>query len=50
VAQFEKSIVVNAPLRQVYDQWTQFEEFPLFMEGVLEVVPAPPDAPAERSR
>jgi uncharacterized protein YndB with AHSA1/START domain len=31
------SIVVNAPLRVVYNQWTQFEEFPLFMEGVEEV-------------
>ena len=30
----EKSIEVNAPLRQVYNQWTQFEEFPKFMEGV----------------
>lgn len=33
----EKSIEVNAPLRQVYNQWTQFEEFPNFMEGVREV-------------
>jgi uncharacterized membrane protein len=33
----EKSIEVNAPLTQVYNQWTQFEEFPLFMEGVKEV-------------
>jgi uncharacterized membrane protein len=33
----EKSIEVNAPIRQVYNQWTQFEEFPNFMEGVLEV-------------
>ena len=31
------SIEVNAPLRVVYNQWTQFEEFPLFMEGVEEV-------------
>src|SRR6201987_3247282 len=31
------SIVVNAPLRAVYNQWTQFEEFPLFMQGVEEV-------------
>jgi uncharacterized membrane protein len=31
------SIEVNAPLRAVYNQWTQFEEFPLFMEGVAEV-------------
>lgn len=33
----EKSIEVNAPIRQVYNQWTQFEEFPNFMEGVQEV-------------
>jgi uncharacterized protein (TIGR02271 family) len=31
------SIEVNAPLRAVYNQWTQFEEFPLFMEGVEQV-------------
>ncbi len=37
MADFEKSIVVNAPLREVYNQWTQFEEFPRFMEGVTEV-------------
>ena|SRR5438876_6468025 len=33
----EKSIEVNAPLRAVYNQWTQFETFPAFMEGVEEV-------------
>jgi uncharacterized membrane protein len=37
MAEIEKSIDVNAPLRDVYDQWTQFEDFPRFMEGVLEV-------------
>jgi uncharacterized protein YndB with AHSA1/START domain len=31
------SIEINAPLRAVYNQWTQFEEFPRFMEGVEEV-------------
>ena len=31
------SIEVNAPLGVVYNQWTQFEEFPRFMEGVKEV-------------
>lgn len=35
--QVEKSIEVNAPLRAVYDQWTQFEDFPRFMSGVKEV-------------
>jgi uncharacterized membrane protein len=31
------SIEVNAPLRVVYNQWTQFEDFPRFMESVDEV-------------
>ncbi|HEX2141481.1 MAG TPA: SRPBCC family protein [Candidatus Limnocylindria bacterium] len=33
----EKSIDVNVPLRTAYNQWTQFEEFPRFMEGVKSV-------------
>lgn len=33
----EKDIEVNAPLHSVYNQWTQFEEFPSFMDGVREV-------------
>ncbi|MEV4811970.1 SRPBCC family protein [Micromonospora avicenniae] len=28
---------VSVPVRTAYDQWTQFEEFPHFMEGVEEV-------------
>ncbi|TDB88437.1 SRPBCC family protein [Micromonospora fluostatini] len=28
---------VSVPIRTAYDQWTQFEEFPHFMEGVEEV-------------
>ncbi len=28
---------VAVPVRTAYDQWTQFEEFPHFMEGVEEV-------------
>lgn len=31
---FESSIEVDVPVRLAYDQWTQFEEFPRFMEGV----------------
>jgi uncharacterized membrane protein len=38
MARVEKSLDVDRPLRMVYDQWTQFEEFPRFMEGVEEVV------------
>ncbi len=37
MATIEKSIVVNVPVRTAYDQWTQFEGFPKFMEGVKEV-------------
>lgn len=33
----EKSIEVSCPVRTVYNQWTQFEEFPRFMEGVKSV-------------
>src|SRR5215212_5315623 len=33
----ERSIEVEVPVRAVYDQWTQFEEFPQFMSGVQEV-------------
>lgn len=29
-----ESIDVNVPVRTAYDQWTQFESFPKFMEGV----------------
>lgn len=37
MARVEKSIEVDRPLQMVYNQWTQFEEFPRFMEGVEEV-------------
>ena len=33
----EKSIEVEAPLSTVYNQWTQFEEFPEFMDGIERV-------------
>jgi uncharacterized membrane protein len=33
----EKSIEVNCPVDMVYNQWTQFEDFPKFMDGVKEV-------------
>ena len=38
------SIEVKAPLQSVYDQWTQFEEFPRFMRDVVEVRQHGPDA------
>jgi uncharacterized membrane protein len=33
-----KSIDVRVPVRTAYNQWTQFESFPRFMEGVESVV------------
>jgi uncharacterized membrane protein len=35
---FEASVDVDVPVRLAYDQWTQFEDFPKFMEGVERVV------------
>jgi uncharacterized membrane protein len=33
----EQSVEVNVPVETAYNQWTQFEEFPSFMDGVDEV-------------
>jgi len=33
----EQSIEVEVPVQTAYNQWTQFEEFPKFMEGVEQV-------------
>lgn len=37
MATVEKSIEVNVPISTAYNQWTQFEDFPAFMEGIEEV-------------
>jgi uncharacterized membrane protein len=37
VSVVEKSIEVELPVSTVYNQWTQFEEFPQFMDGVEQV-------------
>ncbi|MEO6197617.1 MAG: SRPBCC family protein, partial [Dehalococcoidia bacterium] len=37
MATIEKQIEVEVPTSTAYNQWTQFEEFPKFMEGVVEV-------------
>jgi len=34
---FTDSVDVNVPVRTAYNQWTQFESFPQFMDGVQEV-------------
>jgi hypothetical protein len=37
MALIEKHIDVDVPVRTAYNQWTQFESFPRFMEGVEQV-------------
>jgi uncharacterized membrane protein len=37
VATIKESIDVNVPVSTAYNQWTQFEEFPQFMDGVESV-------------
>lgn len=37
MSNIEKAIDVNVPVRTAYNQWTQFEDFPRFMDGVKEV-------------
>ena len=37
MSSIEQSIEVNVPVGTAYNQWTQFEEFPKFMEGVEQV-------------
>ena len=38
MSSIEQSIEVNVPVRTAYNQWTQFEDFPQFMEGVEKVI------------
>lgn len=35
--EIEESIVIGVPVAVAYQQWTQFEEFPRFMEGIVDV-------------
>jgi uncharacterized membrane protein len=37
MSQILESVEVEVPVRTAYDQWTQFETFPKFMEGVQEI-------------
>ncbi len=37
MSKVEESIELEVPVQTAYNQWTQFEEFPKFMEGVKEV-------------
>jgi uncharacterized membrane protein len=33
-----KAIEVDSPVHRVYNQWTRFEDFPRFMQGVRKVI------------
>lgn len=37
MSKITRSVEVDVPVTTAYNQWTQFEEFPLFMEGVKKV-------------
>jgi uncharacterized membrane protein len=37
ISTIDESIEVGVPVSTAYNQWTQFEEFPIFMEGVDDV-------------
>lgn len=37
MASIQKTIEVNVPVTMAYNQWTQFEDFPEFMDGIEEV-------------
>lgn len=37
MAKIEQSVEIHGPVRNVYQQMTQFDEYPLFMDGVREV-------------
>ena len=37
MSEVTESVDVEVPVQTAYNQWTQFEEFPSFMEGIVEV-------------
>lgn len=37
MSSYTHTLAIDRPLRDVYDQWTQMEDFPRFMDGVQEV-------------
>jgi len=42
MSRIEESIDVDVPVRVAYDQWTQFESFPSFMDGVESITQIDP--------
>ncbi|MEV8100475.1 SRPBCC family protein [Kitasatospora sp. NPDC085879] len=37
MSKVQETIDVDVPVSTAYNQWTQFEDFPMFMEGVEEI-------------
>ncbi|MET9182912.1 SRPBCC family protein [Kitasatospora aureofaciens] len=37
MSRVQETIDVDVPISTAYNQWTQFEQFPMFMEGVEEI-------------
>src|SRR5690242_2626817 len=37
MSKVQESIDVDVPVTAAYNQWTQFEQFPMFMDGVEEI-------------
>ncbi|MEU1510288.1 SRPBCC family protein, partial [Kitasatospora sp. NPDC005748] len=37
MSKVQEQIDVDVPVSTAYNQWTQFEQFPMFMEGVEEI-------------
>lgn len=37
MSSIEESVEVEVPVRVAYNQWTQFEDFPIFMDGVEKI-------------
>jgi uncharacterized membrane protein len=50
MAKIEDSIEVHVPVQQAYNQWTQFEQFPKFMEGIQSVQRTEPGTRVASSR
>ena len=44
MARIQKSIDVQVPVSRAYNQWTQFEEYPRFMENIEEVHQKTPES------
>lgn len=37
MAQIKQTLEIDAPVHAAYDQWSRFESFPIFMDGIKDV-------------